>query len=419
MPLENPPLYLQARIDHPAERFRRILAPILGAAGAGVGSEPTSLQVSERGAGANMSVDIDSGVAYLQDTGVTPGFYVVQNEGVENVAIAPADPTNPRIDLIICRIQDSVGNAPDLANESTFEVVVGTPGPSPVAPAIPGGYVATPLAEVTVPAGAVSILDADIADARVITPISVQDDLTINLGGTGVVVGGGVVVDEDGLHLESDTGDFASDTPWRPMVRRPEGVLGTQGSNGFGYMFNAYRKSTPSGALHVLGAGGSDTVVYARGETSGFLVDVSDGVVEDDNVNSLVNAMQLRASDGAVLFPTHRTTGSGASAVLTTGGELQRSTSARRYKKDIVPLSLQRCRDFLESVTGVSFKSKLDTDAGRIVGLIADDVAETFPEVVTYTEDNKVDGLQYDRVVPILLELVRDLSDRIAELEDK
>lgn len=68
------------------------------------------------------------------------------------LTIAAADPTDPRIDLVIAR------------QSGILDVVTGTPDPSPSAPALPAG--ATRLAAVTVGAGVTTITSGNIQDLR-------------------------------------------------------------------------------------------------------------------------------------------------------------------------------------------------------------------------------------------------------------
>jgi hypothetical protein len=51
--------------------------------------------------------------------------------------------------------------------------------------------------------------------------------------------------------------------------------------------------------------------------------------------------------------------------------------------------------------------------------LIAEDVAELFPEVVTYNEDGQPQGIQYQRLSVILLKAVQELSNEVKELKAK
>lgn len=83
-------------------------------------------QVKQRGAGANMSVDITAGDAWVQgDDTARQGLYHVGNDAVVNLAVPAANATNPRIDQVVLRVYDStiIGGAKD---EAVLELVAGT-----------------------------------------------------------------------------------------------------------------------------------------------------------------------------------------------------------------------------------------------------------------------------------------------------
>ena len=51
------------------------------------------------------------------------------------------------------------------------------------------------------------------------------------------------------------------------------------------------------------------------------------------------------------------------------------------------------------------------------IGLIAEEVAEIFPEVVSYDEHNGPDGINYSRLSAILIKAVQELSAEIKKLK--
>ena len=118
---------------------------ILGAKGWGVIS---GLGVTQRAAGANMSVDVAAGTCYVNSVLYT-------ESSVVNVVIAAADATNPRKDLIV--YDTSAGNP---------AAVTGTPAAIPIPPDIPSGDIL--LALVDVAANDTTIDTADITDKIII-----------------------------------------------------------------------------------------------------------------------------------------------------------------------------------------------------------------------------------------------------------
>lgn len=158
----NPSLWLQNRTDHTAENDRALLTSLFGGR-EGV-SGASDLAVSQRAAGANMSVDVAIGRAAVlgDDAATTQGVYHVWNDAVKNLTIAASDPTNPRKDIVIARVRDAFYSG--ATNAWALEVVSGTPAASPAEPALPNN--AIKLAVVAIAASATSIVNANITDAR-------------------------------------------------------------------------------------------------------------------------------------------------------------------------------------------------------------------------------------------------------------
>lgn len=90
------------------------------------------------------------------------GLYFALNDASVTVAISTSNSTNPRIDAIWVRVQDSFYSG--TTNAASVGATTGTPASTPVTPSIPAG--ALLLATVLVPANSTSISGANITDAR-------------------------------------------------------------------------------------------------------------------------------------------------------------------------------------------------------------------------------------------------------------
>jgi hypothetical protein len=90
-------------------------------------------------------------------------------------------------------------------------------------------------------------------------------------------------------------------------------------------------------------------------------------------------------------------------------------TSARRYKENIV--DLEPVTDKVYALRPVRY-NKIGTQTQEI-GLIAEEVAELFPEVVHYNDEGQPESLNYTRLSVLLLQTVKELSERIQKLENK
>jgi hypothetical protein len=143
---------------------------------------------------------------------------------------------------------------------------------------------------------------------------------------------------------------------------------------------------------------------------------------------------------GAVSFNSIGTTASAANAFLDSAASnnLLRSTSSLRYKTDIEDLEQSRA-DSILAFRPVWYRSKAEADRKdwSWYGLIAEEVAEIEPRLVhwTYLEDAYEeidgeqqlkpdaemvpDGVQYDRLTVLLLDLVQRQQHAIEILEAK
>lgn len=145
------------------EVFRQFAGLLLGGNIAGWPqglAGPTDMAVVQHAAGANMSVDVSSGLVLVAGTQSTPtqGVYHGFNDATVNVTIAASNPTYPRIDLVCVSIQDAYYGGP--TSTGVIQAVAGTPAASPTVPTAPANTVV--LAHVYVGAGVGSITNSNI-----------------------------------------------------------------------------------------------------------------------------------------------------------------------------------------------------------------------------------------------------------------
>lgn len=156
----NPPTWLQAG-TYPAEDDRRLLSTIFADSEGIVGA--STLAVTQRALGVNMSVDVAGGRAIVKgDLGTFEGVYHVDNRNLTNLTVAASDPTNPRIDLVVAEVLNAEYSG--VSNLWRLRVITGVPAGSPVAPTLPSNALA--LATIAVAASASSVVNANITDLR-------------------------------------------------------------------------------------------------------------------------------------------------------------------------------------------------------------------------------------------------------------
>ena len=79
-------------------------------------------------------------------------------------------------------------------------------------------------------------------------------------------------------------------------------------------------------------------------------------------------------------------------------------SSSIRFKEDVEDLG--ELSAALMELRPVSFRYKNEgggSDTGQSWGLIAEEVAEVFPELVHYDDEGKPSGVRYSRLTPLLL----------------
>jgi hypothetical protein len=97
------------------------------------------------------------------------------------------------------------------------------------------------------------------------------------------------------------------------------------------------------------------------------------------------------------------------------------SFSDARYKTNIEPL--ENCLTKVQSLSGVSFTklpSDMDQDVDtskRHIGLLAQEVEQQFPELVSEDPSTGIKSVSYSNMVAVLLECIKSLSAEIAELK--
>jgi hypothetical protein len=90
-------------------------------------------------------------------------------------------------------------------------------------------------------------------------------------------------------------------------------------------------------------------------------------------------------------------------------------TSSLRYKENVI--NLETVTEKVNKLRPVRY-NKIG-NAEQEIGLIAEEVSELFPEFVNYNEAGQPDSLNYTRLSVVLLQTIKELSDKINKLETK
>ena len=238
--------------SHSALAFRQLGAALTGAAvqtfAGGVSAldvghglvRSGQLAVTQNGT-PNMSVNVGAGTALVNGSSVlAQGIYAVTNDATVNLAIATADATNPRRDLVVVQVRDNTADASGF-NDARLFVVTGTPAASPVDPTVPAGCLV--LARVAVAALASSIVNANITT---LAGLARGSNWNVGWGNVGYV------------NANANTGPYTAAANVSGLVASCPGVSG-----------RLYRVEAFLHRVRASGGGGGVTEMSIQGSVSG------------------------------------------------------------------------------------------------------------------------------------------------------
>jgi hypothetical protein len=164
---------------------------------------------------------------------------------------------------------------------------------------------------------------------------------------------------------------------------------------------------------------GSDNI--AEGELAGikvttgsFNIDIGNtGVADDSNTIRIGTQGAQTATYIAGIRGNNRV--NGLPILINAQGELGVSSSSERFKTAIAPMGSNTAN--LQQLRPVTFKFKSDATATRQYGLIAEEVAKVYPELVVRDEKGRIDGVRYDELAPMLLNEVQKQAAEIRALK--
>ena len=103
---------------------------------------------------------------------------------------------------------------------------------------------------------------------------------------------------------------------------------------------------------------------------------------------------------------------SGSAVLISSTGQMGIQASSSRYKRDIQPMGTHSRG--LHQLRPVIFRYKQDAQGERQYGLIAEEVAKVYPELVTRGATGDVEAVRYHEVIPMLLNEMQHQQRQLA-----
>src|SRR4030095_9880207 len=127
----------------------------------------------------------------------------------------------------------------------------------------------------------------------------------------------------------------------------------------------------------------------------------NDGVNESESMTIRLGQRQTRTFIAGI----NSVPITGSQVLVNISGQLGILASSARYKRDIHDMG-DRSQGLLQ-LRPVTFRYKQDAQGQQQYGLIAEEVAKVYPELVTKGADGKVESVQYHELIPMLLNEVQ------------
>jgi hypothetical protein len=105
----------------------------------------------------------------------------------------------------------------------------------------------------------------------------------------------------------------------------------------------------------------------------------------------------------------------GAAVLIDSNGQLGTVLSSARYKRDIDDMG-ERSQGLFQ-LRPVTFRYKQDPQGQPQYGLIAEEVAQVYPELVVRGTKGEVESVQYHELIPMLLNELQHQQQEIVELK--
>ena len=161
----------------------------------------------------------------------------------------------------------------------------------------------------------------------------------------------------------------------------------------------------------------AEGVVSGSTQITKTLQNVTDAGASTSNAITISNSTASTSSTTGALIVTG---GVGVGGSVNVAGDVVAySTSDRRLKDNIQPI--ESPLEKISKIGGYSFDWNVDKQniyKGKDYGVIAQEIEEILPELVENRE-NGYKAVKYDRLVSLLIEGIKDLSNQVTELKEK
>jgi Chaperone of endosialidase len=203
----------------------------------------------------------------------------------------------------------------------------------------------------------------------------------------------------------------------------------TSGSNNTASGYNALNGNYVATQIYATGSNNTGIGAYAlysystgnnniaAGYQAGYNLTTGSNNIDIGNVGAAGESNTIRigtkgTQKATVIAGIYGTSVRGADVVVSSTGRLGVRVSSEHYKTAIAPMGANSSK--LQQLQPVTFHLKTDPRGALQYGLIAEEVAKVYPELVIRNESGRIDGVRYDELAPMLLNEVQQEQLKIA-----
>ena len=190
------------------------------------------------------------------------------------------------------------------------------------------------------------------------------------------------------------------------------GTLGVTGATTLNNTLNVTGATTLSNTLNITGVTTISNAFNVTGPTS---INGTLNVTGITTISGTLNIDGTINGSGSLITMDDNVLINGELNV--TGDITAFSTSDQRLKENIVPIVNPLAK--VLSISGNTYDwIQGSGKEGRDVGVIAQELLEVLPEAVTTRETGYL-AVRYDKIIPLLIEAIKDLSAKVEDLQDQ
>jgi hypothetical protein len=176
----------------------------------------------------------------------------------------------------------------------------------------------------------------------------------------------------------------------------------------------SYNTALGEGAFHSGSSGNNNVAVgYEAGynaTTGSNNIEIGNKGLSSDNNMIKIGVEGLQAK--TFIAGIYKTSVSGSAVMVNSSGQLGVVVSSERFKTDIAPMGSLTAN--LRALRPVKFHLKTDPHGAVQYGLIAEEVAKVYPDLVIRDETGRIDGVRYDELAPMLLNEMQEQQKVVA-----